>query len=245
MRNPQCNDNSTATSHPSWWSAAQRLGLRAKFNIGLVPLVAAALSILVLLDYRHEFRSVMDAHDIHAGRFDGMAADAPIEDWTTPNAVARRTIRLHAVGGAFTLVVLVLGVNFMLSRLVLTPVARVRTGITRLQHGLRTDETAESADEIRDVVAAFNDLGLTLDAVLLHALQAERLATLALLSKQIAADIEPAAQQLVVAATRLHQMPDEAARDVGYDIAERVARILAAVRRLDRPFAHIARKPAA
>lgn len=242
MRKSTCSADSTIAPRGSWWSAPQRLGLRTKFNIALVPLVAAALSLLVVLDYRHEFRSVMDAHDIHAGRVDAMVNDAPIQDSTTPNAVARQTIALHAVVGVFTLVVLVLGVNLLLSRLVLAPVARVRAGITRLQHGFQTAETAASADEIRAVVAAFNDLGLTLDAVLLHALQAERLATLALLSKQIAADIEPEAQQLVVAATRLHQMPDEAAREIGYTIAERAARILGALRRLDRPFAH---KPAA
>lgn len=245
MRNLRCSEDSNDVSRVGWWSAAQRLGLRAKFNIALVPLVAAALTILVALDYRHEFRSVMDAHDIHAGRADATVAGAPVQDWTTPNAVARRTIGLHAVAGAFTLVVLVLGVNFMLSRLVLTPVARVRVGIERLQRGLRAGETATDRDEIRDVVAAFNELGLTLDAVLLHALQTERLATLALLSKRITADIEPEAQLLVVAATRLHQLPDEAARDIGYEIAGGAGRILAAVHRLDRPFGRAAHRPAA
>ena len=245
MRNPQCDEDSTITPQTEWWSAARRLGLRTKFNIALVPLVAAALSILVVLDYRHEFRSVMDAHGIHASRVGVVMAAAPIQDRTAPNAVARQTIRLHAVAGAFTLVVLVLGVNLLLARLVLTPLARVRAGITRLQRGFRSGESVTSADEVRDVVAAFDDLGLTFDAVLLHALQTERMATLALLSKQIAADIEPEAQRLVVDATRLHHMPDEAAREVGYDIAKRTARILGAVRRLDRPFAQSAHKPAA
>lgn len=245
MRNSVGSKNSTSIARATWWSAVRRLGLRAKFNIALVPLVAGALGLLVVLDYRHEFRSVMDAHDIHAGPVNGPMAVAPIQDWTAPDAVARRTIGLHAVAGLFTLAVLVAGVNLLLSRLVLVPVARVRAGITRLQRGFRSGETATSADEIRDVVGAFNDLGLTLDAVLLHALQTERLATLALLSKKLAADIEPEATALGVAATRLHQMRDEAVRDIGYDIAKRTAAILALVRRLDRPFAPSTHKPAA
>jgi hypothetical protein len=107
---------------------------------------------VVSLDYRHEFRSVMDAHVVHADRVDAPVAVAPIPEQTTPDAVARRTIRLHVVAGGFTLLALVLGVNLTLSRLVLTPIARVGTGIERLQRGLPTDGSGEaSADEMRDV----------------------------------------------------------------------------------------------
>ena len=67
MPNPVCSEDATSTWPARWRSAPQRLGLRAKFNIVLVPLVAAALSVVLALDYRHEFRSVMDAHGIHAG----------------------------------------------------------------------------------------------------------------------------------------------------------------------------------
>lgn len=239
----------THSSRPpatAWWSVLRRAGLRAKFNAALVPLVAAALSVLVFLDYAHEFRSVMDAHGIHAGRVDAAVVMAPMPQRTTPDAVARRAIALHAVAGAFTLIALVLAINLTLSRFVLAPLSRVRAGIDRLQRGFRTGEGVTAApDQVRDVVHAFDALGLTLDAALLHALQTERLATLALLSKIIAAEIEPEVQRLGIAATRLHQVQDDAVHEAAHEIAEATARILATVRGLDRPFAQIAHKPAA
>jgi methyl-accepting chemotaxis protein len=224
----------------------RRLGLRARLNSVLVPLVAAVLSLLVVLDYRHEFRSVMDAHSIHAGRIDAATAVEPVQDRTTPDAVAHRTIALHAVVGTFTLLALIVAVNITLTRSVLAPVARVRAGIERLQRGFRAGEpAAASRDEIGDVVLAFNDLGLTLDAVMLHVLHTERLATQALLSKRMAAEVEPEVQRIGIAATRLHEVGDEAVREAAHDIATGAAQILAAVRRLDRPFARRAQKPAA
>lgn len=246
MRQPWDNVPRTSAPTAPHRSVAQRLGLRAKFNIVLVPLVALALSVLVVLDYRHEFRSVMDAHDIHAGRLETPAAAAPVQARTTPEAVADRTLTLHAIAGTLTLIALVVGVNLTLSRLVLTPIARVRAGIEQLQRGFRSGDTAVvSSDEVRGVAAAFDDLGLTLDAMMLHALQTERLATLALLSKTVAADIEPEVQRLGVAAAGLQQAPDAATRDAAHEIAGGAARILAAVRRLDRPFGKPVRKPAA
>lgn len=247
MRERASDPDSTNTPPAERWSVAQRLGLRAKFNAVLVPLVAVALSVLVLLDYRHEFGSVMDAHGIHAGRAEpGVVAAAPMPERTTPDAVAGRAVALHMVAGGLILLVLVLGANVTLSRFVLSPLARVRAGIDHLQRGLRvTESTAASPDEVRSVVGAFNELGLALDAGLLHALRTERLATLALLSKTIAAEIEPEVQRLGIAAACLHQLQDETAHEAAHEIAEGAARILAAVRRLDQPFVHNAHKPAA
>lgn len=232
---------------PGHWSPATgRLGLRAKFNLVLVPLVAGALSLLVVLDYQHEFRSVMEAHGVHAGRVEAPTAPAPVQALTTPDAVADRTIGLHALAGALTLLALVLGVNLALARLVLAPIARVRAGIDRLQRGFRTGESAAaSPDEVRDAVGAFTALGLSLDAAMLHALQTDRLATLALLSKTIAADVEPEVQRLGVAAARLHQSKDDTMREAAHEIAGAAARILAALRRLDRPFESSTHAPAA
>jgi methyl-accepting chemotaxis protein len=222
----------------------RRLGLRARFNLVVVSLVAAALSFLVVLDYRHEFRSVMDAHGIHAGRID--AATEPVLDRTTPDAVARRTIALHAVVGTFTLLALIVAVNITLTRFVLAPIARVRAGIERLQRGFRPGEpAAASLDEVGDVVSAFDDLGLTLDAVMRHVLHTERLATQALLSTRLSAEVEPEVQRIGIAATRLHEAGNEAVREAAHEIAAGAAQILAAVRCLDRPFAQIAHKPAA
>ena len=221
---------------PARWPA-RRLGLRAKFNAVLVPIIAAAVSLLVLLDYSHEFEAVMDAHAVHAGSVASGSVAAPISRETTPNAVVRRMIGLHAAAGALTLLILVIAVNVTLSRCVLAPIARVRAGIERLQRGFRTGESAaDSRDEVSEVVSAFTGLGLTLDAVMLHALHTDRLATLALISKMIAADVEPEVQRLGVTATRLHAATDENVKEAARDVAGATARILAAIRRLDRPY---------
>ena len=37
-------------------------GLRLKFNLVLVPIIALSLAVLLWADYQHEFSSLMDAH---------------------------------------------------------------------------------------------------------------------------------------------------------------------------------------
>lgn len=246
MRNATGEAGSTGTAPSGPWPTRHRLGLRAKFNVVLVPLMAMALGIVLFLDYRHEFRSVMDAHGIHAGRIATVGTLAPIDERTSPRVIARRTIELHLVAGALTLLALTLAVNLTLSRFVLVPIGRVRAGIERLRLGFRAGALPIApSDEVTDTVTAFDDLGLTIDALTLHALQTERLAVLALLSKMVAADVEPEAQRLAAAAARLHRIPDRTIQQAAHEIAEATARILAAVRRLDRPFAPTSRRPAA
>jgi len=237
MPNRAGNQQTTNTPPSRCWLIPRTLGLRAKFNIALVPLVVAALSLLVFLDYRHEFRSIMDAHGVHATRVATVKSAVPILVRATPNAVAGRTIALHLVVGGVMLVLIVFGVNLLLSRLVLMPIRRVRAGIEQLQRGFTARDAPTDGDEISDVVAAFGDLGLTLDAMLLHALNTERLATLALLSKTVASQIDPEIQRLTSAAMRLCQIQDDAVLDDGHEIAAATANILAVLRRLDRPFA--------
>ena len=229
----------TLRRRPSWpiWPA-HPLGLRAKFNLFLIPIIAVAIAALVVLDYGHEFQSVMDAHAIHAGSTAaGLPATAPVSAETTPNAVVTRMITLHASAGVLILLTVVLAVNLTLGRFVLRPITRVRAGIERLQRGFRTGQpAAPSRDEVSDVVIAFADLGLTLDAIMLHALHTDRLATLALLSKMINAGLEPEVQRLGAAATRLNQLPDETVQEAAREIAGATASIIATVRGLDRPF---------
>jgi len=52
----------------------------------------------------------------------------------------------------------------------------------------------------------------------------------------IAADVEPEVERLGVAAARLHEAADENVKEAARDVAGATARILAAVRRLERPF---------
>ena len=224
-------------------SHAHGFGLRAKFNAVLVPVIATAIGLLVVLDYRHEFEAVMDAHAIHTTAGETSRVTAPVGLQTTPEAVVRRMTVLHVTAGALTLLALVIAVNATLSHYVLTPIDRVRAGIERLQRGFRTGErVADSGDEVGEVVAAFTSLGLALDALMLHSLHTDRLATLALLSKMIAADVEPEVQRLGVTATRLHEVADEDIKEAAREVAGATARILAALRRLDRPFVANGRK---
>ena len=193
MRKQPANDdaNEREADRPPGWRR-RRLGLRAKFNAILVPLIAAALATIVCLDYRHEFSAVMDAHGVHAIRVTDVSTLTPVSEPTTPAAVVRRTLVLHAEAGLATLIVLVIAVNLTLSRLVLAPLARVRSGIERMRDGLRiTDLKTVGSDEVAGVVEAFGQLGLSLDAVMFHAMKTDRLATLALLSTHIATQIEP------------------------------------------------------
>jgi hypothetical protein len=238
VSNAQVTIPPIAGRKPGSW----RPGLRVKFNAALVPLVAGILILLVLLDYHHEFRSVMDAHAMHSGPIGAAAIVRPVQEENTPKAVAVRALAIHAVAGGFTLIALIAAVNITLSRLVLVPIGRVRAGMERLQPRFTAgNRTAARDDEVGEVAAAFSTLGVSIDAVVLRSLETERLATLALLAKTIGAEIEPEVRRLATAAARLQDRPDAAAHAAAHEIAGAAARIYAAVRRLDTPFLASAR----
>lgn len=214
-----------------------RVGLRTRFNAVLVPVTATALVGLLWLDSRHEAGSVMEAHAIHEVRGDETRPGGPVDAATTPAAAVREAVRLHAVVGAGTLVVLVLVINTVLTRLVLTPLARARSTVGLIQQRFRAGVPSPTGShEVDELVQAFEVMGMTLDVALVQAFNADRLAVVALLSKTLAAEVEPALQELASSAAALQTSSDEAARGMGQDVAKATARILASIHRLDQPF---------
>lgn len=95
---------------------------------------------------------------------------------------------------------------------------------------------AGSHDEVGEVVSAFGELGLGVEAIMRHVLKTERLATLALLSNDLSRRIEPEVKEIgrQVAILPGHDTHD--VRAAAERIAAADASILAALRALNRPF---------
>jgi len=213
------------------------LGLRAKLNAVLVPAVGVALALVVGIDYRHEATAVMAAHNIHVQQVGTTVAPSPVDADTTPAAVVTRMLVIHVAGGTIMLVALVTAVNLALSHLVLRPLAAIRTGIESMEQGRwRQESNVRSHDEVGEVVRAFGDLGLGVEATIRHVLNTERLATLALLSNDLSRRIEPEAQEIGRQAAILNGHHALEIREAAERIAAADASILAALRALNRPF---------
>jgi HAMP domain-containing protein len=213
------------------------LGLRAKLNAILVPTVGVTLALVVGIDYRHEANAVMAAHNIHVQQVGTTVALSPVDADTTPAAVVTRMLIIHVAGGAIMLVALATAVNLALSHLVLRPLAAIRRGIESMEHGQwRQESNIRSHDEVGEVVRAFGDLGLGVEATMRHVLNTERLATLALLSNDLSRRIEPEAQEIGRQAAMLHGHNIRDVRAAAERIAAADASILAALRALNRPF---------
>ena len=213
------------------------LGLRAKLNAILVPTIGVALALVVGIDYRHEANAVMAAHDIHIQQVGTSVRPSPVAPDTTPAAVVRRMLVIHIAGGAVMLAALVTAVNLALSRFVLRPLARIRGVIDSMQQGRwQQSPVAGSHDEVGEVVDAFGELGLGVDAIMRHALTTERLATLALLSNDLSRRIEPEIQTIASQVAILHAHDSQDVRAAAERIAAADASILAALRALNRPF---------
>lgn len=213
------------------------LGLRAKLNAILVPTVGVALALVVVIDYRHEANAVMAAHDIHVQQVGATARPSPVDADTTPAAVVRRMLVIHVAGGAGMLAALVTAVNLALSHFVLRPLARIRGVIDSMQEGRwQQPLVAGSHDEVGEVVDAFGELGLGVDAIMRHVLKTERLATLALLSNDLSRRIEPEVQTIASQVAILHAHDTQDVRAAAERIAAADACILAALRALNRPF---------
>ena len=213
------------------------LGLRAKLNAILVPTVGLTLALVVGIDYRHEATAVMAAHNIHVQQVGTTVALSPVDADATPAAVVRRMLVIHVAGGAIMLVALVTAVNVALSRLVLHPLGQIRGVIDSMQEGRwRQAIAAGSHDEVGEVVDAFGELGLGIEAVMRHVLETERLATLALLSNNLSKRIEPQVQEIARQIALLHTHEEHDDRVAAERIAVADACILAALRALNRPF---------
>lgn len=214
-------------------------GLRCKFNAALLPLAALTVGLLTWLDYGHERQAVMAAHGLHAtAAQEGTVAVRPVDAATSPEAVARRSLVIHAVYAASLLLLIAVSLNAVLSRLVLKPLDVVRQSIEQMARGhWRLPPQHASQDEVGRVVESFQALGLSVDALVGQLLRAERLATLALVAKKTAAEISPRVERIAAAVGPLEQLAHNAARQAAArDIATASAEILAAVRGLDRLF---------
>lgn len=205
--------------------------LRTRVNLVALPPLVLALGLFALVDYAHERRTVTATHALH-----DMNPAAAAASSMPPATVAGRSLRIHLVAGTLVVVMLASTLNAALTRFVIRPLAEVERGIAQMERGhWRVTLDAARVDEVQSVVERFRALGPTLGALMLHALQAERLATIALLSKRMAARIEPELDRLGTYVGRLEH--GDATTDVTHGIAAAAARIRCSVRELDTIFA--------
>lgn len=223
----------------------RQIGLRLRFNLILIPIVAVGLAAIVWADYRHEFTTLLAAHALHSAPVGSAAPPGPLEAGTLPNVVARRSLKMHAIYGSAVLVLLVLAVNLTLTLLVLRPISAVRQRMAVMERGhWRGPVAPGTGDELGQLSEAFQRLGLGIDALVSHILQAERLATLALLSKRLQAQIEPEVGTIsrvaaaLVAEKREATLPAEAGSYTASaeELGRAAANILRAVHASDRAF---------
>lgn len=212
-------------------------GLRLKFNLALVPLVAVGIAIMIWADYRHEYATLMEAHAAHTSTIGTGAVGGPMDPWTLPDVAARRSLTFHLVyGGA--LVALVIGaVNVVLGWYILRPVALMRQRLTGLQRGQWRGRVDESeGDELGRLYEGFQRLGPELDALVAHILHAERLAMLALVSKRFERHVAPEVETIAGIAGRLAGSSAANLREDGETLARAGAQILRALHEYDAAF---------
>ena len=221
-------------------SMSRPIGLRLKFNLVLVPTVAVGLAAIVWADYRHESSTLMEAHAVHVSRVGTGATGGPTDTWTLPDAATQRSLRMHAVAGSALLVVVVIVVNLTLQGLVLRPIAAMRRRITALERGhWRGQEmgaTPGRDDEVGVLYDGFRRLGSEIDALVGQLLHAERLATLAVVSRRVAARVEPEVRRIGEVAGRLTCGEPSEARAEGERLGRAAANILRAVHEYDAAF---------
>ena len=213
-----------------------RPGVRFKFNLVLLPVLTVLIGLFAWFDYRHELSAVMEAHTIHAGATSGGVASGPVSPATSPEAVGRRALEIHGAFGLLALVLIVILVNGTVWRLVLQPIDRIRQRIELMTRGeWRGRGGSVSDDEVGQLSADFDRLGLAVDALAGQLLHAERLATLALVARRLEGAVMPEVQRVVAAVGRL-QEADHALGGECDEIRNAATRIVAAMRGLDRLF---------
>lgn len=221
--------------------------LQVKLNAVVVPLVLVAVGIMAWADYRHEFTSTMDAHGIHVS---DASTTGPIPADTAPAAVAGRSLRAHILFGSAVGLALALAVNAAVSIVILRPIRRVRDRMNQMARGLWRGPSFEPVpgDELGALVEGFSQLGMQMEAIVQHLLQTERLATTALISTRVRAELAPALDALKSAVADLHAGRIDDRERLAGSVARATAEILSLVNGLDAPFAalpHSARKQAA
>jgi HAMP domain-containing protein len=215
------------------------IGLRIKFNLVVLPLLALSLGVVMWVDYHHEVDAVMAAHTLHAGPVSLDASSGPVSPGTSPGEVAGRALRIHAAYGFVVFVALGGALDAAVMLFVIRPVRRIQETIEQMVRGhWRVTPAVTTHDEVGRLGADFSRLGFAIDALSGHLLQAERLATLALLARRLQGTVDPQVQRIGQALTALHAEPASARCPTALnEIAEATARIAAAVRALDEPFA--------
>lgn len=213
-----------------------RPGLRLKLNLVVLPVLAVTIGLFTWLDYRHEVEAVMEAHALHAVPASANAPVGPVRPTTSPDAVGRRALVIHAAFGLAVLALVVVAVNCSVSLLVLQPIERIRQRIERMTRGdWRGSAGQKGDDEVGQLAADFDRLGLAVDALAGQLLHAERLATIALVSKRLESSLVPEVQRIVAALGRLQASGLEADGECAL-MMDAATRVVGAVRGLDRCF---------
>lgn len=210
--------------------------LQLKLNAVVLPLVLVAVGVLAWADYRHEFTSTMDAHGIHVS---GSTTIGPVPTDTAPGAVAARSLRAHVLFGAAVGIVLALALNAAVSIVILRPIRRIRDQMDHMARGLWQAKSADRIpdDELGALVEGFGQLGVQMEAIVRHLLQAERLAATAVISTRLRAELAPALETLKAAVAELHTGQIDDPERLAGSVARSTAAILSALHELDAPFA--------
>lgn len=110
-------------------------GLRVRFNLVVVPIVALGIALMVWADYRHENAALMEAHALHASVVGDVTSADPLAAWSLPDAAVRRSLLIHLTYGGVLLAMLVFALNVTLDRLILRPVALMRQRVAGIEPG--------------------------------------------------------------------------------------------------------------
>jgi HAMP domain-containing protein len=184
----------------------------------------------------------MQAHMMHETPIGDNVAPNPVPIETDPAAVARSSFWVHLVWAGTVLLVVAALVNLVLHRLVIRPLSDLEHGMVRMIRGDWHPQTGpRGAEEIDRVRTAFRDMGPLLEAVVRQALQAERLATLAAVSKHLEAGTSTPIGTLAQTAATLTASSEPAIKAAGMEIARSTAGIVALVRSIDSAFNRIGR----
>ena len=209
--------------------------LQLKVNAVVLPLVLVAVGVMAWADYRHEFTSTMDAHGIHVSESRTMG---PVPADTAPAAVAARSLRAHVLFGAAVAIALAVALNAAVSVVILRPIQRIRDQMDRMARGLWQARSADRIpdDELGALVEGFGQLGVQMEAIVRHLLQAERLAATALISTRLRGELAPALEDLRTAVAELHAGQIADPERLAGSVARSTAAILSALHELDAPF---------
>jgi HAMP domain-containing protein len=214
-----------------------RLGLRLKFNALILPVLAVLFGLVVAADYRHEVATVLAAHAMHEGPAGSVGVTRPIDPATTPDAAGRATLVMHAWFAVVMLGAVLAAINTTLSVLVLRPLGRIRVACAQMERGHWSAlERPAPSDDIGVVAAAFRQLGLVLGMSVGQTVQAERLATLAMLARTTASAIEPEVARIGTSIAGLQASSSPDARQEAAHIGRAAAAVLSAVHGLDHAF---------